>query len=158
MKALMKFVLATVGVLAIQMAFAMCGQGRNQSPIDLAGSLEAHLVHEDQNGNLAVVAVLYREGAADPLLSKLWAAVPATEGETAALPAGMDVAALLPSDRDYYRYNGSLTTSPCSEGVWWLRMKEHPTVSSAQAQQFAEMLGFANNRPLQPVNARVVAQ
>lgn len=244
MKALMKLVLAPLGMLAVQTAqaqhwgytgaagpehwselesdYAMCGLGRNQSPIDLAGFLEAdlkplafsyragavdivnnghsvqisyapgsmlsvdghvfelkqfhfhapsenringksfplevHIVHEDQDGNLAVVAALYEDGAADPLLSKLWDAVPAEEGAKAALPAGLNVMGLLPSDRDYYRYNGSLTTPPCSEGVWWLVMKQQKTVSPEQVQRFANVLGFANNRPLQPVNARVVAQ
>jgi carbonic anhydrase len=244
MKALMKLVLAPLGMLAVQTAqaqhwgytgaagpehwselesdYAMCGLGRNQSPIDLAGFLEAdlkplafsyragavdivnnghsvqisyapgsmlsvdghvfelkqfhfhapsenringksfplevHLVHEDQDGNLAVVAALYEDGAADPLLSKLWDAVPAEEGAKAALPAGLNVMGLLPSDRDYYRYNGSLTTPPCSEGVWWLVMKQQKTVSPEQVQRFANVLGFSNNRPIQPVNARVVAQ
>jgi len=202
--------------------YAMCGMGRNQSPIDLAGFVEAdlkplklsykpgaadivnnghtvqigyapgstvtvdghtfelkqfhfhapsenrisgksfplegHLVHEDKDGNLAVVAVMYREGTANALLTKLWSAIPAKEGEKAALPAGLDVGQLLPANRDYFRFNGSLTTPPCSEGVWWLVMKAQATVSKAQVEQFSKALGFANNRPIQPVNARPVLQ
>lgn len=202
--------------------YAMCGMGRNQSPIDLAGFVEAdlkplklsykpgaadivnnghtvqigyapgstvtvdghtfelkqfhfhapsenhisgksfplegHLVHEDKDGKLAVVAVMYREGTANALLTKLWSAIPAKEGEKAALPAGLDVGQLLPANRDYFRFNGSLTTPPCSEGVWWLVMKAQATVSKAQVEQFSKALGFANNRPIQPVNARPVLQ
>lgn len=120
--------------------------------------LEGHLVHEDKDGNLAVVAVMYREGTANALLTKLWSAIPAKEGEKAALPAGLDVGQLLPANRDYFRFNGSLTTPPCSEGVWWLVMKAQATVSKAQVEQFSKALGFANNRPIQPVNARPVLQ
>ena len=91
-----------------------------------------------------------------PLLGKLWETMPAKPGEKAELPAGLSVASLLPADRDYYRYNGSLTTPPCSEGVWWLVMKKPVSVSRAQIGQFAKTMGVANNRPIQPVNARPV--
>jgi carbonic anhydrase len=202
--------------------FAMCGLGRNQSPVDLAGFVEAdlkplkldykagaaeilnnghtvqvnytagssltvsgrtfelkqfhfhapsenkvggrqfplegHLVHADKDGNLAVVAVMYQEGAANPLLAKLWERMPAKAGDKSALPAGLNAAQLLPADRDYYRFNGSLTTPPCSEGVWWLVMKKAASASKAQVEQFSKTLGFANNRPVQPVNARPLLQ
>jgi carbonic anhydrase len=118
--------------------------------------LEGHLVHSDKDGNLAVVAVMFQDGAANPLLAKLWEKMPARAGEKADLPAGVSAAQLLPANRDYYRFNGSLTTPPCSEGVWWLVMKQHPTVSKAQVEQFSKTMGFANNRPIQPVNARPV--
>jgi carbonic anhydrase len=118
--------------------------------------LEGHLVHQDKDGNLAVVAVMFLEGAANPLLAKVWEAMPAKAGEKKALPAGLNVLSLLPADRDYYRFNGSLTTPPCSEGVWWLVMKKTATASKGQIEQFSKAVGFANNRPIQPVNARPV--
>jgi carbonic anhydrase len=118
--------------------------------------LEGHLVHADKDGNLAVVAVMFREGAANPTLAKLWEKMPAKAGDKAALPAGLSASSLLPGERDYYRFNGSLTTPPCSEGVWWLVMKRTVTASKAQVEQFAKTVGFANNRPAQPVNARPV--
>jgi carbonic anhydrase len=118
--------------------------------------LEGHLVHADKDGNLAVVAVMFQAGAANPLLAKLWEKMPAKAGEKSALPAGLSVSQLLPADRAYYRFNGSLTTPPCSEGVWWFVMKNPASASKAQVEQFAKTLGFANNRPIQPVNARPV--
>jgi carbonic anhydrase len=118
--------------------------------------LEAHLVHADKEGNLAVVAVMFQAGATNALLAKLWEKLPAKAGEKAGLPAGLDVALFLPADRDYYRFNGSLTTPPCSEGVWWLVMKKPASASAAQIDQFTRAIGFANNRPVQPVNARPV--
>jgi carbonic anhydrase len=200
--------------------FALCASGRNQSPIDIAGSikaelkplkldykagvadivnnghtvqinyaagssldvdgrkfelkqfhfhspsenkvngkqfpLEGHLVHADKDGNLAVVAVMFEEGAANELLTKLWDKMPAKAGDKAVLSAGMSVTRLLPKNRDYYRFNGSLTTPPCSEGVRWLVMKHPVTVSKAQVAQFSKAVGVANNRPLQPVHARSI--
>ena len=121
-------------------------------------AMEGHLVHADKDGNLAVLAVLLEEGAPNPLLASLWKAIPARAGGKAALPAPLDVSALLPADVDYYRFSGSLTTPPCSEGVLWLVAKKPATVSKAQVAQFRGTMGFANNRPVQAINARPVLQ
>jgi carbonic anhydrase len=117
---------------------------------------EAHLVHADKNGNLAVVAVMLEEGAANPLLTDLWKKMPKRAGDKNALPATLGVASLLPADRDYYRFSGSLTTPPCSEGVRWLVIKQPASASKAQIEQFTRVMGHPNNRPVQPLNARAV--
>lgn len=120
--------------------------------------LEGHLVHADKDGNLAVVAVMFQEGAANTLLTKLWEKIPNKAGQKSALPAGLTVSQMLPKERGYYRFNGSLTTPPCSEGVRWFVMKQPVTASKAQIQQFSKAIGGANNRPIQPTNARTVLQ
>jgi carbonic anhydrase len=120
--------------------------------------LEGHLVHADKDGNLAVLAVMFEAGAANPVLEKAWAAMPVKAGGKAPLPAGLNVLAMLPADKDYYRFNGSLTTPPCTEGVRWLVAKKPASVSKAQVERFSKTLGFANNRPVQAVNARPVLQ
>jgi carbonic anhydrase len=120
--------------------------------------LEAHLVHADKEGNLAVVALFFSEGAANPFLAKLWDKMPGKKDDKSALGAGLNVLSLLPADRDYYRFNGSLTTPPCTEGVRWLVMKKAATISKAQVDQFVKAVGHTNNRPVQPVNARPVLQ
>lgn len=119
-------------------------------------ALEGHLVHADKDGNLAVIAVMFAEGAANATLTSLWQKMPGKPGAKASLPPGLDASQLLPANRDYYRFNGSLTTPPCSEGVRWFVMKSPVTASRAQVEQFSKTLGFANNRPIQPVNARPV--
>jgi len=63
---------------------------------------------------------------------------------------------MLPSDRDYYRFDGSLTTPPCTEGVLWLVLKQPVIASKPQIDQFTKVMGHPNNRPVQPVNARKV--
>ncbi len=119
--------------------------------------MEAHLVHADKNGNLAVVAVLITEGEANQALAKAWQQMP-EEGETLALEANISPLEILPTDRDYYRFNGSLTTPPCSEGVRWIVMKHNVSASKQQIDQFLHQLGHHNNRPVQAVNARTVLE
>lgn len=117
--------------------------------------LEAHLVHADKNGALAVVSVVFDLGKANPTVGAAWLKMPTAEGN-AALPTKVSASALLPANRDYYRYNGSLTTPPCTEGVRWVVMKHPMTISKEQLEAFKTTLGFDNNRPVQPVNARPV--
>lgn len=120
--------------------------------------LELHLVHADQDGNLAVVGLMFEEGAANALLATLWAQMPAKAGTTVALNPAVNVADLLPTDRHYYRFAGSLTTPPCSEGVRWLVLKHPMTASKEQIAQFAQLMGHPNNRPLQPLGARQIVE
>lgn len=120
--------------------------------------MEGHLVHADKDGNLAVVAVMVTEGAANEALAEAWAQMP-EEGETVALTTNISPLGILPSVRDYYRFNGSLTTPPCSEGVRWLVMKQPITASAEQIEQFLDAMDHHhNNRPVQAVNARPVLQ
>lgn len=118
--------------------------------------LEAHLVHADKDGNLAVVAVMFTDGKANPVLTKLWEQMPVKKGDKNALPAGTSVAGLLPASHDHYSFSGSLTTPPCSEGVRWLVIKQPAAASKAQIERFTQTLGIENNRPVQPTNARAV--
>ncbi|MBK1649205.1 carbonic anhydrase [Rhabdochromatium marinum] len=120
--------------------------------------LEAHLVHTDAAGNIAVVAVMFEEGAANPLLQAAWQIMPQEPGTHNPLPARPSAVGLLPKQRDYYRFNGSLTTPPCSEGVLWIVMKQPVTASREQIARFANVMGHPNNRPLQPIYARAVLQ
>jgi carbonic anhydrase len=119
--------------------------------------LEAHFVHADQHGNLAVIALMFEYGPENKALKKMWDKMPKHAGEkhTCSMTAE-DIDRLLPRDRSYYRYNGSLTTPPCSEGVRWLVLKTPVTVSEEQVRKFAKIMGHANNRPVQPINARVI--
>ncbi len=118
--------------------------------------LEAHLVHADKDGNLAVVAVLFEEGEENPTIKSIWESMPEKAGEKNKLQPTISADDILPSHQDYYRYNGSLTTPPCTEGVTWLVMKQPLSVSKQQIKQFESLLEHPNNRPVQPINARPV--
>ncbi|QTD45799.1 carbonic anhydrase [Ottowia testudinis] len=120
--------------------------------------LEAHLVHASKDGQLAVVGLMYEEGAENAALKQFWGAMPAKGGQKAPLATVVNAAGMLPAKLDYYRFNGSLTTPPCSEGVRWLVLKAPLTASKAQISAFEHVMHHPNNRPLQPVNARPVLQ
>lgn len=118
--------------------------------------LEAHAVHADESGGIAVVGVLFANGPAHPAFEKFVHRLPLPKGERAVLEQRISAAEFLPAGGAYYRYNGSLTTPPYSEGVRWFVMRETLTVSSGQAEALRATIGQANNRVLQPVNARRV--
>lgn len=120
--------------------------------------MEAHLVHADQEGNLAVIALMFKTGENNAELEKAWAVMPKEPGVSAPLAEVINADRLLPADRGYYRFNGSLTTPPCSEGVVWLVMKREVMASPEQIQQFADIMKHPNNRPVQPKNARLILQ
>ena len=113
-------------------------------------------MHADADGNLAVVAVLFDDGAASPGLAALDPAMPDRTGQHRPVQARNAIAALLPPSRDYFEYSGSLTTPPCSEGVRWLVMKQPMTISPVQREALARIMHGPNNRPVQPLNARLV--
>ncbi len=120
--------------------------------------LEAHLVHADEDGNLAVIAVMFEEGKPNESLAKTWAEIPDKANDKHKLSSRVTAEGILPSDRDYYRFNGSLTTPPCSEGVVWLVMKKPVTASKDQMEKLIRVMPKPNNRPLQAINARPVLQ
>jgi carbonic anhydrase len=119
--------------------------------------MEVHLVHADKQGHLAVVAVMFTQGKPNAFVETLWANMPAGESEEHPFAHALDAAALLPPGRHYYRFEGSLTTPPCSEGVTWIVLSQPVTVSKQQLAAFMHTMGFANNRPVQPLNARKVS-
>lgn len=120
--------------------------------------MEAHLVHADANGNLAVVAVMFMEGKAHDAIARLWKQLPQEVGRKQVLGEMVSAVQLLPQNREYYRYNGSLTTPPCTEGVRWIVLKNPVTVSKEQVEAFERVIPHPNNRPVQPHNARFVLQ
>ena len=119
-------------------------------------AMVAHLVHRNNEGQLAVVAVLLEPGAANPLINKVWTYMPLDSGDRVPMPAGIvEMAELLPKDQRYYQFIGSLTTPPCTEGVLWLVLKQPVSISREQLRLFGQL--FPNNaRPPQAANGRAV--
>lgn len=116
---------------------------------------ELHLVHQDGDGNLAVVGLLFRLGAASRWVQALLDAAPDT-GSAVELADGVRAADVVPNRLDYYGYDGSLTTPPCTEGVRWIVMQSIGTVSPEQVARLQELTGGPNNRPVQPVGSRAI--
>ncbi|HUG14230.1 MAG TPA: carbonic anhydrase family protein [Thermomicrobiales bacterium] len=117
--------------------------------------LELHLVHMDSDGNLAVVGVLFEEGAPNAALEPVFSHMPSSETEEPVKVDGVtvDAAALLPESHEVFEYPGSLTTPPCSERVRWFVMARPVQASAGQIAAFTTLYS-ANFRPLQPLNDR----
>lgn len=121
-------------------------------------SMVAHLVHKNEQGQLAVVAVLIDPGEANPVVQQIWTRMPLDVNDRVGMPAGLlDVAQILPTDQHYYQFIGSLTTPPCTEGVLWLVLKQPMTVSREQLKLFTHLYPM-NARPTQPLNGRLIRE
>jgi len=117
--------------------------------------MDAHLVHRSADGKLAVVAVRFRQdfNAANTVLAALWPHIPAKAGAEDTVTEMVNPIALLPADRGYWTYTGSLTTPPCTEGVRWIVMEDEVPVSREQIRTFG-LLYKINSRPLQDPHGR----
>ena len=120
--------------------------------------MELHLVHSDAYGHAAVVSVLLEEGSANALIETLWGVAPKSAGpEKTHDNVQIDVADLLPADRGYFTFDGSLTTPPCTEGVRWFVLKTPVTISNKQMATFAAIYPY-DERPTQSLNGRTVLE
>ena len=127
--------------------------------------MEMHLVHKSEEGNLAVVGLLIENGRHHPAFDPVWAYLPSTPLETQRIEnVIIDLALMLSPNKQItdeavktfpstYRYNGSLTTPPCSEGVKWIVLTTPVEMSESQIAAFKAII-HGNNRPVQPLNGR----
>jgi carbonic anhydrase len=136
-------------------------QGHFHSPSEHTVSgesfaMEIHLVHADRDGQIAVVGVMVEEGEENAMLNRIWAFMPEQVGESTESPLTVFEAGVLPPTRNYFTYDGSLTTPPCTEGIQWFVLRDPLTASAEQIARFKERLGPSTNRPTQPHNARMI--
>ena len=121
--------------------------------------LEMHLVHLDAAGKPAVVvAVFIQAGRENAALAQAFHELPAKTGDTTARAGEMiDAGALLPADKTFMTYEGSLTTPPCTEGITWYVMKAPIEASPAQIAAYTRLEHLAHtHRPIQKLGDRVV--
>ncbi|MAP95386.1 MAG: hypothetical protein CMK07_10585 [Ponticaulis sp.] len=116
--------------------------------------MEVHLVHQADDGRLAVVGVMVERGERNELFDQLIGVMPGSAGEVTPVMS-VDLNDFLPGDWEAYRYEGSLTTPPCSEVVSWTVFEKPITASPEQLAVF-ETLFPHSYRPVQPQNRRYV--
>ena len=122
-------------------------------------ALEAHFVHAAKDGQLAVIAVMFEEGKSNPILEKIWSKFPLKVNHEKFIDlSSNDIKAILPSNKEYYKFMGSLTTPPCSENVKWNVFKTSMSISKDQVKQFFDTFGYTNNRPIQQTNNRLISE
>ncbi len=120
--------------------------------------LEAQFFHADSKGNATMVAVLFKEGKANPAFDKIIAQLAETTSAPIALKSRILASELMPDIRDYYRLSGSLTTPPCTEGIRWIIQKTPMSASKEQIEKIAKALKNPNSRAVQALNGRVVLE
>lgn len=119
--------------------------------------MSVHLVHRNDEGQLAVLGVLLEKGTEHPLIQTLLNNLPLEQDTEMAPEEVIDPGKLLPENRAYWTYMGSLTTPPCTEGVLWMVMKQPLQVGSEQVAIFSRV--FRNNsRPIQALNGRLIKE
>jgi len=113
-----------------------------------------HFVHKNESGELAVLGVLLQEGNENPGIKTLWTYAPPKEGpEVAPENVAFNPGNLLPREMDFFHYDGSLTTPPCTEKVKFYILKTQVNIAKEQITQFPFKM---NARPVQPLNERKI--
>lgn len=118
--------------------------------------MEWHFVHEADDGSLAVLGVLVEEGAPWPAFDVIVNSLPTRRDLADIVYGDVDVADFLPDLTAAFRYDGSLTTPPCTEGVSWSVLQGTITMSAEQMEAFTSRADEENNRPVQPTNGRIL--
>jgi len=117
-------------------------------------AMVVHFVHKNLEGELAVLGVMLREGNENPGIKTLWTHAPPKEGPEV-VPDGVmfNPANLLPREMDFFHYDGSLTTPPCTEKVKFFILKSQVNIGKEQVSDFPFKM---NARPIQAPNGRPI--
>ena len=113
------------------------------------------MVHQLLTGEYLVVGRFLETGSFNPLIDSIFSNLPTTTGSTFNLPS-FDLTGLLPSDLSSYRYTGSLTTPPFTEGVNWIVLAEPLQLSPGQIDQFRALFPSGNFREVQDLDGRII--
>jgi carbonic anhydrase len=124
----------------------------------VAAPLELHFVHANEAGELAVLGVPaivsgVPQDNLDLIIDYLDAA---TSHPTTIEEATINADDLIPDNLDYYTYDGSLTTPPCTEGVRWFVLRVPMFAAAAHLDAFTAMFEGGTARPTQPLNGRAI--
>jgi len=119
---------------------------------------ELQMVHEDKTGHRVIIAVMLEEGSTHAGLEKLLGSLPKEKEQSKPLAIRVTPADLMPTKPAYYRYSGSLTAPPCTEGVQWVIMKEALKISKFQLGSLQQAIGEPNQRPVQDGQGRMILE
>jgi carbonic anhydrase len=120
--------------------------------------MEIHLVHKTPDHQYVVVAVFAKIGTQNPTIQKLWSLIPTEIDKEYTYKNEFLLANdFLPASKEYFYYNGSLTTPPCTENVTWFVLEQPIEISQEQVKNFQKFIDH-NARPTQKINHRIVVK
>ncbi len=121
--------------------------------------MEIEFIHQSKDKQIAIVSRMAVPGRPDRTLRKLMENLPMKAGETSKVSHNaLKNTEMKKKYGNYYRYNGSITTPPCEEGVRWFIMKQPISFSKEQYETLKKAIPQDNNRPTQKLNARLILQ
>jgi carbonic anhydrase len=116
--------------------------------------MEVQLIHKNKKGKVAIIAALVEEAQTKNAgIAPLWQKLPRKDDKF--IVSSFHPKGLIPAKRDYFHYEGSLTTPPCTEGIKWYVMEETLRFSARQIDDYIGLVKF-NARPVQPLYSRKV--
>jgi carbonic anhydrase len=120
--------------------------------------MEMHLVHKTPDHQYVVIGVFINKGKHNPEIQKIWNRIPKEINKEFSYENELiDLATLLPQNHEYFHYNGSLTTPPCSENVSWFLLETPIEMSETQIKYFEKFIDH-NARPVQKLNHRIIVK
>jgi carbonic anhydrase len=119
--------------------------------------MSVQFLHKSADGQMAILAVRLAENqdAPNAVLATLFSGLPRKSGETVKISDLINPGGLIPADRGYWTYTGSLTTPPCTEGVRWFVFQQPVTLSRTQLRNYTSLFHM-NTRPLQDAHGREI--
>ncbi|KAG0475941.1 hypothetical protein HPP92_012782 [Vanilla planifolia] len=120
--------------------------------------LELHMLHERSDKKMAMVSIMFTIGQPDPFFAQLIQKINGKMGEELELGV-VNPKTIKGSIQTYYRYHGSITIPPCTEGVIWTINRKIRTLSREQLKSLKDAIQpehRINARPTQPLNNREV--
>lgn len=123
---------------------------------ELAG--EAHFVHVSEDGHISVLGVFIEEGEPNEFIEKLTHHIPTEVGKKTIVTESICAQSAFSEHDEFYIYEGSLTTPPCTEGVHWFVRKTHIQATHEQLEALHKVMPKHNNRPVQPINDRKIGE
>jgi len=121
----------------------------------VGSDMEMHMVFQQASGEYLVVGRMLEVGSFNPLMDTIFSNLPPAAGETIHVPS-FDLAGLLPSNLESFRYTGSLTTHPFTEGVNWVLLNQPMQLSQTQIDSFRALFPDGNERDIQALNGRTI--
>lgn len=121
--------------------------------------MSIHLLHKSAEGKMAVVAVRLVEDRSmgNAILAMLWDHLPKVAHKSETITDMVNPGGLLPADRSYWTYTGSLTTPPCTEGVQWFVFEQELGISRSQLRTFSDMFKMNTREPQDPHGRKILA-